>query len=156
MILKDAEILANQLIQEHSLDKQGWIFQFDRAVRRFGVCRHRSRIIGLSKSLTELNDEARVRNTLLHEIAHALVGPGHGHDIIWKLKAREIGCDGERCYDNKVVETPKAKYEAQCNGCGKVYGRHKMTKRVGNTSCGNCSGGRYKPDFRLVYKSVQR
>lgn len=153
MILKDAEILAKQLIKEHGLDQLGWRFQFDRAVRRFGVCKHRSRIIGLSTALTQLNDESHVRNTILHEIAHALVGPGHGHDFVWKQKAREIGCDGNRCYDGNVVEKPKGKYEAKCQSCGKVYVRHKLPKKGQTHSCGKCCP-RYNTDYLLEYKRV--
>ena len=36
--------------------------------------------------------------SLLHEIAHALVGRKHNHDAEWKAKAREIGCTGERTH----------------------------------------------------------
>ena len=32
-----------------------------------------------------------IRDTLLHEIAHAIVGPGHGHDAVWQTAARRIG-----------------------------------------------------------------
>ena len=37
-------------------------------------------------------DIDHIRDTILHEIAHALVGPCHGHDAVWRQKAREIGC----------------------------------------------------------------
>ena len=41
--------------------------------------------------------EENVKNTLLHEIAHALAGHEHNHDEVWKATARSIGCDGCRC-----------------------------------------------------------
>ncbi len=33
-----------------------------------------------------------MKQVLLHEVAHALVGPDHGHDQVWKDKALQIGC----------------------------------------------------------------
>ena len=27
-----------------------------------------------------------IRDTLLHEIAHAIVGPGHAHDAVWQTR----------------------------------------------------------------------
>ena len=38
-----------------------------------------------------------VRDTILHEIAHAIVGPGHGHDAVWQTAERRIGCTPKRC-----------------------------------------------------------
>jgi predicted SprT family Zn-dependent metalloprotease len=153
MQLTEAKNLAIQLMNQHGLLEQNWHFQFDNAKRRFGVCNHRLKRIGLSKHLVSLNDEARVTNTILHEIAHALVGGGHGHDNVWRRKAIEIGCDGQRCYSTKVVEQPESRYIATCNGCGKVFKRHKMTKSIssGNRkqSCGSCSNGYYNELYRL-------
>ena len=40
---------------------------------------------------------SEIRDTLLHEIAHAIVGPGHGHDALWQTAARRIGCTEKRC-----------------------------------------------------------
>jgi predicted SprT family Zn-dependent metalloprotease len=153
MQLTEAKNLAIQLMNQHGLLEQNWHFQFDTAKRRFGVCNYRLKRIGLSKHLVSLNDEARVRNTILHEIAHALVGGGHGHDNVWRRKAIEIGCDGQRCYSTKVVETPESRYIAECKGCGKVHKRHKMTRslKYGNSSCGACSNGRYNPTFKLEW-----
>jgi hypothetical protein len=51
----------------------------DSAVRRFGTCRYSRKLITLSRQLIELNDQARVLDTILHEIAHALAGPKTGH-----------------------------------------------------------------------------
>lgn len=38
-----------------------------------------------------------IRDTILHEIAHALVGPNHCHDLVWKAKCLEIGATPRRC-----------------------------------------------------------
>lgn len=154
MNLQDAKNLAIQLMNQHGLIDNGWHFEFDNAKRRFGCCVHTYKRISLSKHLVELNDEARIKNTILHEIAHALVGPKHGHDYVWRRKAIEIGCDGSRCYSSDKVKSPQSKYIAECNGCGKTHNRHKMTRalKYGSSSCGHCSGSRYNEKYKLVWK----
>ncbi len=95
MQLTAAAHLGRALLDEHGL--HDWGLVFDRAKRRAGICREDLRQIGLSTALTELHSEAEVRDTILHEVAHALVGVRHGHDRVWKAAARRIGCSGERC-----------------------------------------------------------
>jgi hypothetical protein len=46
----------------------------------------------------------RFRQTMLHEIAHALVGkPGHGEE--WIKKAAEIGCTPNELWRYKKLES---------------------------------------------------
>lgn len=97
-----------------------------------------------------MNDEARVKNTILHEIAHALVGGGHGHDWAWRSKALEIGCDGNRCYTTKNTVVPESKYIAVCNSCGHVHRKHRATKTI--TACGICCKGTFKKEYILEFK----
>ena len=152
MKLETAYQLANELMVQHNLSIAGWKFEFDNAKRRFGCCKYRTKRITLSASLTKLNSEDKVKNTILHEIAHALVGYSHGHDWVWQRKAIEIGCDGQRCYSDDT-ETPPSKYHAICVGCGKEHKRHKAPNIRKSASCGNCSGGRYNPTFKLNWVS---
>ena len=42
------------------------------------------------------NGPEEVRDTILHEVAHALVGPGHGHDTVWKATAAQVGARPQR------------------------------------------------------------
>jgi predicted SprT family Zn-dependent metalloprotease len=148
MILKDANALAQQLMSEHGLSH--WHFEFDRAVRRFGFCMYGIRTITLSKRFTLLNFEPEVRNTILHEIAHALVGPNPGHDGVWKAKAKELGCNGSRCCDRSVV-APSTKWIAECPVCRRVVRRHR--RRI--VSCGRCSGESFNARYQLQWKIVQ-
>jgi hypothetical protein len=64
---------GRRLLREHGLDD--WTIVADRAKTRAGVCRYSRREIGISGPLTTLHDESEVLDTILHEIAHALVGP---------------------------------------------------------------------------------
>ena len=81
MDLGDAYRMGTELLRQHGLD--GWTLAFDGAKRRAGVCRYDVRVIGLSAPLTRLHARDEVRETVLHEVAHALVGPRHGHDAVW-------------------------------------------------------------------------
>lgn len=150
MELNRAQELATILMSKHDLTSKGWRFEFDTAKRRFGCCNYRYKRITLSKALVLVNDEARVKNTILHEIAHALVGGGHGHDWAWRSKALEIGCDGNRCYTTKNTVVPESKYIAVCNSCGHVHRKHRATKTI--TACGICCKGTFKKEYILEFK----
>lgn len=138
MDLHAAEHLARTLMDDHGLTS--WHFRFDNAVRRFGVCRYRDSTISMSRELTRLNVEAEVRDVILHEIAHALVGPGAGHGPKWRRKAREIGAQPTRCYEADAVQRPPAKYVGTCACPGKRIERQRLAQwmRDGQGCCPQC------------------
>jgi predicted SprT family Zn-dependent metalloprotease len=109
--VEDAAKLARELMSRFRL--VGWKFRFDRERRAFGTCSYQLKTIRLSLPLVELNPEDEVRDTILHEIAHALVGPGHNHDDIWKAKCRQIGARPEATYDAEDVRPVPLKYVSQ-------------------------------------------
>ncbi len=125
--------MGRALLREHGLD--GWQVVADRAKTRAGVCRFGRRQIGISAPLTTLHDEAEVRDTLLHEIAHALVGAGHGHDEVWRAKAVEIGSSGDRCVSPDAPRLP-GDWVGRCPA-GHERIRHRAPTRL--ASCGSCS-----------------
>ena len=133
MDLRDAFALAEDLLEHHGLT--GWSVVFDGAKRRAGICRFGPQVLGLSAPLTTLHSELEVRDTILHEIAHALAGPTHGHDEVWRSIAVRIGCSGARCVsaDSPAVEPP---WLGTCPA-GHTTGRHRRPERV--MTCGQCS-----------------
>ena len=135
MNLLDVQQLATGLLREHNLSQKGWTFEFDNAKRRFGVCKYRSKVIGLSKPLAEANDYVEVVDTLLHEIAHAIAGYAAGHGPEWKKVCVRIGAKPQRCYSSEDVTTIAGKYRAVCGGCGKVFNRHKRVPQGRKTAC---------------------
>lgn len=117
----EAKEFAQELLGAYQL--AGWTAELDRAVRRFGRCNYRKKQITLSRRLVELNNQAEVLDTILHEIAHALTGPGVGHGPKWKRIARSIGCSAERCYSPETTVEPPAPYCLMCKKCGRVVTR---------------------------------
>ncbi len=142
MELDKARELGNRLLTIHGLSSK-WILVFDNAVRRFGQCRYSSCTISLSRNLVLLNSKERVEQTLLHEIAHALAGPEHGHDQVWRDIALRIGDDGSRCYSLKDTLQPEAKHVYACANCGIKIERIKRISRIEHkfhSSCGRLAG----------------
>jgi predicted SprT family Zn-dependent metalloprotease len=133
MELEGARRMATALMAEHGL--VGWRLVLDNAKTRAGVCRPARREIGLSRGITALHTEAEVRDTVLHEIAHALVGAHHGHDAVWRAKALEIGSSGRRCVDTASARPP-APWTGTCPA-GHTTTRHRRPTRV--VTCGQCS-----------------
>jgi predicted SprT family Zn-dependent metalloprotease len=138
--LRDAFALAEDLLEHHGLTD--WSVTYDGAKKRAGICRFGPRVLGLSAPLTTLHSEDEVRDTVLHEIAHALAGPQHGHDEVWRQIAVRIGSSGARCVspDSPRVEPP---WLGTCPA-GHTSGRHRRPERV--TTCGECS-----PTFDLTH-----
>ncbi|MDE2313625.1 MAG: SprT-like domain-containing protein [Elusimicrobia bacterium] len=143
MLARDAASLARRLLDIHGLME--WRFSFDRSRRRFGVCNWNAKTIGLSRPLTELNGEIHVRDTILHEIAHALAGRLAGHGPKWRQAALLAGANPRRCYDRSVT-LPPLPLLLRCPTCGASREVARRFKR--KRSCGRCSN-RFDPRFLL-------
>lgn len=138
MNLSAAYAMGRALLDEHGLED--WTLRFDRAKTRAGVCRGGRREIGLSAPLARLHPPEEVRETLLHEIAHALVGTGHGHDAVWRRAVVAIGGSPRRCVD-AAAPRPAAPWLGVC-AAGHEVERHRRPERP--MSCRQCS-----PSFTL-------
>jgi predicted SprT family Zn-dependent metalloprotease len=135
MNLHQAQTLANELMTKHGISQLGWTFEYDNALKRFGVCKFRPQVIGLSRHLTALNDLERVKDVILHEIAHAIAGNKVGHGTSWKLACIRIGAKPQRCYSSKDTKTPTLKYQAVCGGCNKVYQKARIRIKAVRVAC---------------------
>ena len=136
--------LALELMARHGLE--GWKFAFNRRKRALGLCRYGTKAIELSVYLVDANTTDEVRDTILHEIAHALVGPGHAHDATWKAKCAEVGAKPERCGE---AEMPAGRWKATCPKCGIGFSRHRRPKRLRGWWCKPCGPERGKLTWRV-------
>ncbi len=137
--LDEVWALGNALLDRHAGDgglSAAWRFGFDLAPARAGICRYAERRIDLSASFCLLATRSEVRDTILHEIAHAIVGKEHGHDTVWQAKAGEIGCSAERTHG---VRHTAARWIGEC-GCGSVWHRQRLQRRIAGGRCSACGG----------------
>ena len=137
--LADVEALARLLLARHQAQSglgTRWTFGFDLSTTRAGVCRYGETRIDLSVSYCLRATRADIENTLLHEIAHAIVGSRHGHDAVWQAKARQIGCTAERCHH---VTHTVARWVGTC-GCRRRWFRQRLNRRLRHGAiCKACS-----------------
>ena len=76
-ITQQVEDHAAQLLERHlntGASASRWRFRFETATARAGICRYTSRTVALSVSYVLRAPWRDIRDTLLHEIAHAIVG----------------------------------------------------------------------------------
>ena len=137
--------LAIKLMKENKLT--GWRLHFDNAHKRFGRCNYRLKQINLSAILVKLNDEPVVTDTILHEIAHAIIGPGNGHNRKWEIAAISIGCNAERCYGEEVI-MPQATFTGTCPTCKNTVQRYIRRNLL---ACGKCCKGKHNSKHVFVW-----
>ncbi len=123
---------ADQLLEQHGLDD--WRFAYDHASKRAGSCKYQQKVITVADQFCFSAKEAEITDTILHEIAHALVGAEHGHNEVWQAKARQIGCSAERTH---CVSFSAPRYIVSCKPCGTFGLREKRGK---NRVCRQCLG----------------
>lgn len=90
----DMEVIhwARQIMSQHGLIQRGWTFKINnRFTRRLGCCTYSKKLIELAGDHIRCDSYDCILDTLLHEIAHALVGAGEGHNKVWQNMAIRIG-----------------------------------------------------------------
>ncbi len=137
MKLDEAEAKSRKLMDLHGLEE--WSFSFDRAVKRAGICYGKRQHISLSKALTEVRSEEEVTMTILHEIAHALVGVNEGHGAVWRHMYISLGGNGRTAYvASEAVEqfqNSRIKYTTVCDHCGADYSAMRRLSKFSERYC---------------------
>ena len=133
--LKQIRQYAYDKMLEWGLLKEGWKFVWDtKARRRYGQCRYNKREIGITKQLAAINSFEETQDTVLHEIAHALAGVGHGHDSHWKHWCIQVGAEPTRCYRSEdqggTVKTLEGKYKLINKDTGEVYSQYHRKPKI--------------------------
>lgn len=130
--LERVRVWAEALIRLHLDDS--WSFDFDRAARRAGLTNYTARRITVSKHLAARWDDDDVHQTLLHEVAHAIAGPGAGHGPQWLRTARELGYVGGRTHQGEIA-TERANWVGTCPGGHEFLRFRRPRGRYGCPAC---------------------
>lgn len=143
VLIEEFKQVLSQLNEAQRPKLKGWKLVIDtRPKGRLGQCRYREQEIGISSWLLELNDadHREVIDTLRHEVAHVLAGPGTGHGAIWRRYAMAVGakpratCNAERC--GLVTPRSKSEIKGTCGICGTKFGRLRRPRKP--MCCGDC------------------
>jgi len=156
MYIHQAITLAKNLIRNHP-ELRYWKITANNRKSSSGVCCYNKKEIQLSRFLIPVFTDEEIRETIIHEIAHALTC-GHHHDEIWKKKCVELGGNGHTCYSDegykdgkagcKNFEEKTAKYILICPECGEKIYRYR--RPTAPSSCGKHGGTRYNPKYKLI------
>jgi predicted SprT family Zn-dependent metalloprotease len=115
-----------------------WSLRFSNHTVMAGVCYMQKKQIALSKYYVENNPEVEVRNTMLHEIAHAISPSCEHHGYVWRKNFKDLlikfkqPIKVSRCYNSQEVKMPKGKYKITCEICNATWSQHHQTKKIRN------------------------
>ena len=68
-----------------------------------GYCCHHTETLKLTPKLLG-KGQLEIRNVIIQELAHALAGPGHGRDLVWRLWCSALGLEAARLQNVPVDE----------------------------------------------------
>jgi len=134
--------IAKSLMHQHGL--HDWEFSINtRLTRILGRCNWRKKLIELS-SLHVWHDNLRdIKDTILHEIAHALTN--QGHNKVFYNKCREIGATPKRCAPKNLPSKlfqPRRKqefrYYGKCQHCKVTHRRVRLPNGWAKNYCTCC------------------
>jgi len=156
MTINQAIKLGTKILREHK-ELNSWTVVTNKRKAAFGVCNYSLRRIELSEILIPRCTDESIKDTIIHEIAHALT-EGHNHDKVWKAKCIELGGNGKRCggEDNykdgaegrNQLKAEISKYTLTCPVCGEKYHRNRRPSK--QSSCGKHGTRGYDPKYKLT------
>jgi predicted SprT family Zn-dependent metalloprotease len=134
MTLQNAKRMARRLMNRHGLSK--WSFEFNHAIHAVGHCSHFRKTIYLTAEKVRHMPVSEIRGTILHEIAHALVGRrARAHGMTWKRMAIKVGASPTACHHRYVGGGPKPAWVGSCPKCGTTWERHRAPLNVSYCEC---------------------
>ena len=179
---KAAQLLRDEL-NAHNLKDWKVRITSDPNVPYLGLCSYKDKAIIINAHHVDIHDDINVIDTIKHEVAHAIVGVKHGHDEVWRNKAKEIGClntlpcshlnlpeaiidairsgatvEMEVEEETIVVRTPKYKVtrlQDLCEICGKVA-KEKFSFTVKNDKTGNDEKWTTLECFHVIKKVIPK
>lgn len=127
------------MLDSHGLVAKGWTCKLSNTKHILGQCSYRDKSIRLSRIHIAMGNDTEILNTIRHEVAHAITGPGHGHGQLWKQNAMLLGARPKSTA--KLSYEAPHRYEIQCQKCERVLQkRHRRMseKRIASCHCARC------------------
>lgn len=122
---------ARRMLADHGLT--GWRVKLSNIMTKtYGICDHGKRELRIAGRIAAINPAAETRNTIAHEVAHAIVGHGAGHGPAWKRACRETGARPVRCHQANTVPTAH-RFRGICEACGEDVAGRKFPPQPGAT-----------------------
>ena len=90
MTTREIEKMAIELMTQHGLIQKGWKFEWNKRKNNFGLCNEKKKAISLSLMTIPFVNVEKIKDTVLHEIAHALVGVSNQHNNDYDKKLFNI------------------------------------------------------------------
>ncbi len=149
------ELIREWDIQKEKWNLNDWELKFSNQKRHLGYCRPRKKIISISRAFMETNSFPVIRDTLLHEIAHALHFLETGktnHNNGWKKFALKVGCEPKRCATGEGLNMPEGNYVGVCPVCSKATHFYRRVRR--SYSCSHCTKS-YDPRYKLKIMTIK-
>jgi len=87
----DAQQLCDKKLKEYGLYQKGWRTVFSKDEKNIGRCWHDVKRIELSIIHLNARSEADLMDTIIHEIAHAIVGAKVAHGPVWEEQCKKMG-----------------------------------------------------------------
>jgi len=113
----------------------GWTVKFGNNSRTIGYCHYPTQSLTFSRRYIG-NETVDWQNVISHEVAHALVGHGHGHDAVWARQHRALGGDGKRCQEGARLAPDQYKWIIKCSQDRREIGRvNRKGKRLQRSGC---------------------
>jgi len=125
--------LVETNLMNHNLKNKGWSFKLlTTSKRQHGYCDYTNKVIAISKYYIGTEFFNELRDTVLHEIAHALT-PGEHHSKKWKNICLRLRIKPERVTYTILIER---KWLILCEQCGIIGESHRKLKT--KNYCNKC------------------